>query len=192
VPELPSCPLRRSRAKDFEPPIGTHRLEEFLDYFWGERAGRTYNKHLSGLRGFFKDAILRGKLHGDPTLAIRRARKTGVYRTVFTPDQRKAILASSPELRDQVALRLLLDYGLRKGALQRVQFKHFDHYRKQLTIFTKGDRVRAIPIPHNAFWFDLERLIVEEQAQPNHHCSPGGKSTPSGSTGTRREHRSSG
>jgi site-specific recombinase XerC len=72
----------------------------------------------------------------------------------------------------------LLDYGLRKGALQKVQFKHFDHYRQQLTIFSKGDHVRAVPIPHNAFWFDLERLILEEEAQPGHYLLPRQKKHP--------------
>ena len=104
--------------EDFEPPVGTERVEEFLDAQWGESAGRTYNKNLIILRDFFKFQVLRGKLHGDPTLPIERAKKRGVYRTTFSGDQRRAIIAAQPELRDRIALRLLLDYGLRKGALQ--------------------------------------------------------------------------
>jgi site-specific recombinase XerC len=65
--------------KDFEPPTGTRRLEEFLDAQYGARAPRTYNKNLSIVRDFFKWAILRGELHGDPTLAIERARARGVH-----------------------------------------------------------------------------------------------------------------
>jgi site-specific recombinase XerD len=94
---------------DLEPPVGTERLEEFLEHQWGERAGRTYNKALSVLRDFFKFQVLRGSLHGDPTLPIERARKRGVHRTTFTKDQRAAILAAQPGLRDRLALRLLLD-----------------------------------------------------------------------------------
>jgi integrase len=56
-----------------------------------------------------------------------------------------------------------------KGALKAIQFKHFDHYRKRLAVFTKGERVRELPIPHLAFWFDLERLILEFEADPNHY-----------------------
>ena len=136
---------------------------------WGESAGRTYNKNLSILRDFFKFHVLRGNLHGDPTLAIERARKGDVYRTTFNSDQVRAIVASQDGLRDRVAVRLLLDYGLRKGALKAIQFKHFDHYRKRLTVFTKGERVRELPIPHPAFWYDLERLILEFEADPNHY-----------------------
>ena len=66
-------------------------------------------------------------------------------------------------------MRLLLNYGLRKGALKAIQFKHFDHYRKRLTVFTKGEKVRELPIRHPEFWFDLERLILECEAQPTHY-----------------------
>lgn len=154
---------------DFEPPIGTERLEEFLDATWGERKERTYNKNLSIIGDFFEQAVRRGRLYGDPTLPIERAKARGVYRTTFTPDQRRAIVASQPDLRDRIALRLLLDYGLRKGALKAVQFKHFDHARKRLTIFTKGQKVRELPIPHAAFWFDLERHLLDVEAQAQHY-----------------------
>jgi integrase len=152
---------------DFEPPVGTRRVEEFLDAQWSGGAPRTYNKNLSIVRDFFKWAVLRGELHGDPTLPIERARSRQVYRTTFNPDQIRAIIASQDDLRDRIAVRLLLDYGLRKGALTAIQFKHFDHYRRRLTIFTKGEKVREVPIPSKPFWFDLERLVVELEAKPN-------------------------
>lgn len=154
---------------DFEPPIGTERLEEFLDAQWGTQAPRTYNKNLSIMRSFFKWAVLRGKLHGDPTLAIENARARQVHREVFSDDHRRAILAASPELVDRIALRLLIDYGLRKGALQAVEFRHFDHQRRRLTVFTKGEKVREVPIPQPSFWLDLERLIQNREAEPHHH-----------------------
>jgi integrase/recombinase XerC len=155
--------------QDFEPPVGTERLEEFLDAQWGHGAPRTYNKNLSIVRDFFKWAILRGHLHGDPTLAIERARKRDVYRTTFNQSQRRAIIAQQDELRDRIALRLLLDYGLRKGALQRIQFKHFDHVRRRLTIFTKGEKVREVPLPDPALWHDLERHILDTTAEAQHY-----------------------
>lgn len=157
----------------FEPPVGTRRLEEFLDTHWGSGAPRTYNKNLSIIRDFFKWAVLRGELVGDPTLAIERARSRDPYRTTFNPDQRRAIIASQDDLRDRICVRLLLDYGLRKGGLQAVQFKHFDYGRRMLTVFLKGGKVRELPIPSPAFWTDLERLVLETEAQPNHYLLPG-------------------
>jgi site-specific recombinase XerD len=161
-----------STLTDLEPPVGTERMEEFLDALWGKSEPRTYNKNLSIMRDFFKWARLRGKLAGDPTLAIERAKARGVYRTTFSSDQRRAILAAQESLRDRVALRLLLDYGIRRGSLQSVQFKHFDHVRKQLTLFGKGGKVRQLPIPHAAFWHDLERHMFEIEAEPSHYLMP--------------------
>jgi integrase/recombinase XerC len=160
------------QVEDFEPPVGTERIEEFLDAQWGSSAPRTYNKNLSITRDFFRHQILRGRMRGDPTLPIERARSRQVYRTTFNNDQRRAIIAEADQRRDRIALRLLLDYGLRKGALQAVQFKHFDHQRRRLTIFTKGQRVREVPIPHPAFWLDLERHILDVEAEPGHYLMP--------------------
>jgi integrase len=156
------------RVEDFEPPAGTERLEEFLEALWGDGAPRTYNKNLSIVKDFFRFEIMRGRLHGDPTLPIEPARKREVYRTTFTADQRRAIVAESPELRDRLGLRLLLDYGIRKGSLQAVRFQHFDHARKRLAIFAKGGKVRNIPIPDPAFWHELGLLLVETQAEGHH------------------------
>lgn len=160
--------------RDFEPPRGTRRIEEFLDSLWGDSAPRTYNKNLSIVRDFFKHHLMRAGLQGDPTLAIERARARQVYRTTFSPDQRHAIIASQADLRDRICLRLLLDYGLRKGALQAVQFKHFDAHRGRLTIFTKGRKVREMPIPQPAFWNELLELThqTDPPAQPNWFLLP--------------------
>ena len=164
--------------EDFEPPTGTERLEEFLDALWGDGAPRTYNKNLSIIKDFFRFQILRGRLHGDPTLPIERARSRQVYRTTFTAEQRRAIIAEQPDLRDHICLCLLLEYGLRKGALQAVQFKHFDHQRKRLTIFTKGQKVRELPIRHRTFWHDLEHHILDAGAQPAHYLLCGQRTIP--------------
>jgi len=118
---------------------------------------------------FFLHFVKRGELHADPTLAIDRARKRDVHRETFTGDQRRAIIAEQDDRRDRIALRLLLDYGLRKGALRLVQFKHFDHQRQRLTVFTKGAKVREIPLPHSDFWLDLERHILDVGAEPHHY-----------------------
>jgi hypothetical protein len=45
---------------DFEPPVGTERLREFIDSRWGERTGRTRAKVISVLRDFFAWAVASG------------------------------------------------------------------------------------------------------------------------------------
>lgn len=159
------CDLELS---DFEPPVGTERLEEFLDDLWGESAARTRAKNISVLKGFFEWAVLRGKLHGDPARPIRPPKKRGVERTTFSIDQERAILAQN-DRRDRLALHLLLKVGIRKGALQGVQFRHFDHAQKRLTIFTKGGKVQTVPVVDPAFWDELGRHIIDWEAQPNEY-----------------------
>jgi integrase len=75
----------------------------------------------------------------------------------------------------------LLVYGLRKGAVRRVQYKHFDHVRKRLTIFTKGEKVQTLPLPDPAFWHELERLILDVGAEPGHYLMPGRRGNRHGS-----------
>lgn len=163
---------------DLEPPVGTERIEECLDHYWGEREPRTYNKNMSIIGNFLEFQRLRGRMHGDPMLAIERARKREVYRTTFSNEQTRAIVASQDDLRDRIALRLLLDYGLRKGALRVIQFKHFDHQRRRLTIFTKGQKVRELPIPQPAFWLDLERHILDVEAKASDYLVCGQRTIP--------------
>jgi site-specific recombinase XerC len=156
---------------DFEPPVGTERLEEFVDEEWGDSASRTIAKNISILKGFFEWAVLRGKLHGDPARPIRPPKKRGVERTTFSEDQERAIFAQN-DRRDGLALHLLLKVGIRKGALQGVQFRHFNHSQKRLTVFTKGGNVQTVPIVDPAFWNELGRHILDWEAQPNEYLLP--------------------
>lgn len=170
-------------VSDFEPPVGTTRIEEFMDEQWGPgtHEPRTYNSNLSILKDFFKWLVATGQLRADPTLAIDRAKARDPHREVFTGDQLRAIIAAQEELRDRIALRLLLTYGLRKGELRACRFKHFDHVRKTLTVMGKGGTVTPVPIPEPAFWHDLERLILDAQAEPSHYLMPGRRGNRHGS-----------
>ena len=162
--------------KDFEPPVGTRRLEEFMDHQWGPPSEpRTYNSNLSVIKDFFRWLSANGQLNGDPTLAIERAKARTPHRETFSVDQYRAIVASQDDLRDRICLRLLLIYGLRKGELRRARFKHFDHVRKTLTVFGKGGTVKPVPIPDPAFWHDLERLILDTEADGQHFLMPGAR-----------------
>ena len=170
--EIPLAYLSLDHAdlelRDFEPPVGTERLREFLEARWGEREPRTRAKNLSILRDFFRWAQLEGLIQGDPTLPIRRPRKRGVVRSVFTPGDVAKVLAAQPRMRDRVALMLLFYVGIRKAELLGVQYKHFDHATHLLTIVKgKGGKVRRVPILHPELMGALERLILDAQAEPD-------------------------
>lgn len=153
------------QMRDFEPPVGTERLEEFLDHYWGDKAPATYNQRLGTISDFFKWARIKGKLHGDPVLGINRRKKRGAQRETFSEEDVEKILAAQDgdgdtvlAIRDRCCLRLLLHYGIRKGALRNLQLKHFDHTRRRVTLHTKGGKVYAVPVPEPEFWTDLSSV----------------------------------
>ena len=76
-------------------------------------------------------------------------------RTTFTVSDRDQILACAEEPADRVALRLLLDYGLRKSALRSVRLKHFDRERRRLSFVTKNQRQQTLPLVDQDLWDDL-------------------------------------
>lgn len=152
---------------DLEPPTGTVTLENFLDTRWGDKNPKTYNIQLTVLRDFCKWMVLRGRLHGDPTLPIERAKPRPFHRSTFTPEQRQAIRETTRDTRYLIAVRLLLDYGIRKGALANVRVEHFNPTRHELVIFTKGGRIQELRLPDPSIWEGLAAIQSEPGAQPS-------------------------
>jgi integrase len=150
---------------DFEPPVGTERLREFIDNRWGERTPRTRAKVISVLRDFFAWAVREGKLTGNPAQPIFRPRKRDVARGTFTEADVRKLLAAQPRRRDRVALLLLFRLGLRKSELSRVQFRHYDG--RNLTVFGKGQKVRYLPVVDRELRLELERYILDRQPSPD-------------------------
>jgi integrase len=155
------------QLSDLELPAGGTLLERFLDDNWGiGHTPGTYNVAHAIFSDFFKWQVKRGNMRSSPMTVIERAKPRQPHREVFTADSRRRIVAAGITARDRLALRLLFDYGLRKGALQKIQFKHFDHQRRRLTVFTKGGKVQQIAIPDLAFWRDLASHLLEVDAKP--------------------------
>jgi len=167
------------RLEDFEMPVGAGRLEEWLDHYWGTAKGGTYNRHLAAVKSFFRWQVRRHRMHSNPAEVVEKARRPEALHESYSKDQVVAIIAEQDVLRDRIACRLLLHYGLRRESLRLIQFKHFDHVRHELGIFLKGGRAEPFEIHEEAFWHDLERLILDEQAEGNHclmrarHRDPG-------------------
>lgn len=161
--------------KDFEPPVGTERLEEFMQDRWGASEPRTWNKNRSIMADFFKWAVLTQRLHGDPTLALPRAKARDVMREHYSEETRDRIIESQDNPRDWLCCWLLLKRGLRKGALRSLQFKSFDHTTRRLTFVTKGGKVQTIPISNDDFWAKLDVYKLDWQAQPHEYLLNGRK-----------------
>jgi integrase len=148
---------------DFEPPIGTTRLREFIDRRWGESAPRTRKKVRAVLMSFFKWAQAEFKLHGNPVIAIRTPRLRDVERDLFSAEEIATIIAAQPELRDRVALKLLLMMGLRKGELASTRFRDFDLGRRRLRVHGKGGKIRQTPIPTEELRREIATLALRRE-----------------------------
>ncbi|HET6916839.1 MAG TPA: tyrosine-type recombinase/integrase [Acidimicrobiales bacterium] len=164
---------------DFEPPIGTTRLREFIDRRWGDSAPRTRKKVRAVLMSFFKWAQAEFKLHGNPVIAIRTPRLRDVERDLFSAEEIAIIITAQVELRDKVALKLLLMMGLRKGELASVRFRDFDLGRRRLRVHGKGGKIRQTPIPTEELrqeiaTLGLRRDPVEHLLYPEKR-GPGGR-----------------
>lgn len=164
---------------DFEPPIGTTRLREFIDRRWGDSAPRTRKKVRAVLMSFFKWAQAEFKLHGNPVIAIRTPRLRDVERDLFSAEEIATIIAAQPELRDRVALKLLLMMGLRKGELASARFRDFDLGRRRLRVHGKGGKIRQTPIPTEELRQEIATLTLRRD--PAEHLlypekrGPGGR-----------------
>jgi len=154
-------------VKDFEPPIGTDRLREFIERGWGDRTPRTRSKVLSILRDFFRWAVDEQLIYGDPTTRMRHPRARQKPRELFSRSFVADLLSSQTYPADRIGCELICVYGLRKGEVRSLQIKHFDFDRRQLTIRGKGGKVRYIPIPDDAFWLKVGELQVEAQTGPD-------------------------
>lgn len=153
-----------AKLRDLEPPDGALLLEDFLAARWGHRAPRTYNKSHSVLSDFCQWHVARGTLRRDPMELIERAKTRPVHRSTFTDAEVTQILTANTAARDQIALRLLLFFGIRKGALRGIRFEHFNVEKRELTIFTKGGKIQTLQIVDGTVWD-----AIAELREPGHH-----------------------
>lgn len=149
---------------EFEPPKGALLIEDFLVERYGHLAERTYNKALSVLTDLFAWHVARGTVLRNPVATIERAKERPIHRVTFSDLQVGQILEANRDPRDQIALRLLLHYGIRKGALRGIRFEHFDAEKRLLTVFTKGEKIHVLPLVDDVIWYLLEQL-----GEPGNH-----------------------
>jgi integrase len=161
-------------SKYFDPPEGVSLVEGFLVEHWNEHANHTYNKSLSILHSFFRREMNLGNMMFDPTPGVPRRKRDVIKREVFSNEEVQRIYDGNPDLRDRVALRLLLDWGLSKGGLRNLRFGHVDEEHAHLVAVAHGGRQYRVPIPDDAFWAELKELRAASPrtTQPEHYVIP--------------------
>lgn len=152
---------------DFDSAQGAAMVEQHLAERYGLLAPRTYNKGLSVLTGFFGWYADRATIGRNPAKTIEPAKARAIHRRTFTDGEVIQILTSNKGPRDQIALRLLLFFGIRKGALRGIRFDDFKPESRELTIVTKGEKIQTLQID-DAVW----ELLDELREPGNHYLLP--------------------
>jgi site-specific recombinase XerC len=150
---------------DFTPPLGTERLRETWDHFWGDRSARTRAKVRSVWIDFFEWAVRERGLHGNPARPLAAPKKRDVPTETFPPSIVQRIIGAQSYPADIIGTALILRYGLRRGAIVNARRRDFDFERRLLTVRTKGGRIHPLPLPDDALWLALGRLDLEAQWQ---------------------------
>jgi hypothetical protein len=150
---------------DLAPPVGTERLRERWDHYWGDRSARTRAKVRSVWVDFFEWAMRERGLQGNPARPLAIPKKRDVPVETFPPTVVDRIIGAQTYPADQVGVTLILRYGLRRVALVNAQRRHFDLERRQVTVRTKGGRIYPLPLPDEHLWLALGLLDLEAQWQ---------------------------
>lgn len=154
--------------EDFAPPVGTERLRECWDHYWGERTARTRAKVRSVWVDFFEWAVRERGLHGNPARALSRPKIRNTRIETFQPSAVLGILASQTYPADWLIADLILRYGVRRSGIVNAQRRDFDVERRYFTCRTKGGRIYEIPVVEDAFWLKLGLLDLDAQLAPDH------------------------
>jgi integrase len=153
---------------DMEPPVGTERLRECWDHFWGERSPRTRAKVRSVWVDFFDWAARERGLHGNPARALASPKKRGVKREPFGRSFVAGVIAAQSYPADELGVTLILEWGLRRAELAGVRFGDFDYQRRHVTVTGKGGKVRTAKVVDDAFWMKLRSVELDLHPAPTH------------------------
>jgi len=155
--------------RDFEPPIGTERVAEFLHRHWAEASPPTRANRLHAVRSFFRWAVDEGRMAANPAAAIRPPRGRQAERQAHSRNEIQQIIGAQETLRDQVAIQLLARLGLRKNELRVLRIKDIDLGAGLITVHGKGGKQAVLPIGFKDLRRDLYLHITAERRQPDEY-----------------------
>jgi hypothetical protein len=158
-----SATFPQHRLSAFDGPDGPALVEKVLLDNWGDKASETYRMYLSRMHTFFEWHRRLGNLSTDPTTGLTYPAIKRKPRRAITPADVEALLRANGDPRDSVPLRLLLELGLQKDALQALRFSDLDAFNRTATYQRRGER-HTRPVPDEKFWIDVSQLMELRQA----------------------------
>lgn len=156
--------------KDFEPPLGTERLMEFLDARWSGAAPLTRARNLAVVRDFFAWAVSSGRMYGNPALTIKGPkRRTIAERRAHAREEIQRIVSAQPSLRDQACVLLMGRLALRRDELRRLRIGDIDFAAGTVSVHGKGSKLATIPIVYENVRELLYLHVQGENRQPDEY-----------------------
>lgn len=112
--------------------------------------GRSLQRNLSALRGFFRFQIDQGQMSQNPAEIIKAPKSGRKLPKALNVDQMYELLrvADDDELaiRDRAIMELFYSSGLRLSELQQLNLADLDSHNKQIQVIGKGNKQRLCPV----------------------------------------------
>lgn len=113
-------------------------------------AASTRRNRLSVLRAFCHWLVDEGLVAKDPTAKAPKLREPARVPRALTPDQVAAILEACPDRRARLCTLLMVQEGLRRGEVARLEVGDLDLTNRLMLVTGKGGHQRVLPITEQA------------------------------------------
>lgn len=111
----------------------------------------TLYTRFSTVRTFCRWMAVRGYTRGDVTLGVDGPRRTRGLPRSLTADEVGAVLAACPDARAKLIVRLMVDEGLRRVEVARLQLGDINHADRLMLVRGKGDAERFLPLMDSTY-----------------------------------------
>lgn len=116
--------------------------------------GKTLQRKLSSLRGFYQYCIKKNKLKNNPTVDIRAPKSAKKLPDTLDTDTLSQLLNIAPDgelaIRDLAIMELFYSSGLRLSELVNLNQNSINYQEKTLRAIGKGNKERILPIGSKA------------------------------------------
>jgi site-specific recombinase XerD len=113
---------------------------------WADREPNTRKKVTSSIRSFWRWAEDEGHVARSPAVRLRTPKVPKRTPDLLPLAVDTQLLAAARDVRDRLAVMLLLDVGVRKAELGALRVRDIDLARRTLTVFGKGQKERVLPL----------------------------------------------
>jgi len=128
---------------------------------WADREPRTRKNVTVAIRQFWKWASEEGYVDVSPAIRLRYPKIPRRMPDLLPLRVDTQLLNVAENVRDRLALAILLDLGVRKSELRGVRVRDLDVGRRTLTVFGKGQKERVLPVRGRLVLLAEEYLLTD-------------------------------